>query len=115
MGELVVEREGSSFIGTVDGVRVGRVRIATRDGHWELYSTVVEPEHQHKGYAGALVRAVVEEAKTAPATIIPTCSYVARWFEARPEERFLLDPMWHSRMDDGTFCATSPLVLTPEG
>ena len=115
MSEIVVERDGANFVGRVDGVTVGRLRVAVRDSHWELYSTVVEREHQHHGYAGALVRAAVEEAKTAPATIIPTCSYVAQWFEARPEERFLLDPMWHSRADDGSFCATAPLVLTPEG
>ncbi len=112
---MVVQRQGSDFVGTLDGVPVGRARVATRDGHWEVYSTVVEPAHQHRGYAGALVRAVVEAAKAQPATIIPTCSYVARWFEARPEERYLLDPLWHSRADDGTFCAISPMVLEAEG
>jgi predicted GNAT family acetyltransferase len=48
--------------------------------------TEVRPEHQGKGYAGRLVRFVLDEARRAGATVSPVCPLFRAHFERHPED-----------------------------
>ncbi|MCR2792094.1 N-acetyltransferase [Microbacterium sp. zg.Y625] len=49
------------------------------------------PTHRGHGYAGDVVsRAVAEIEARGDRTVIPTCWYVADWFEGHPEHRGIL-------------------------
>jgi len=49
------------------------------------------PNHRGHGYAAEVVaRAVTELEAAGDRTVIPTCWYVADWFEAHPEHRGIL-------------------------
>ncbi|MFJ7125675.1 GNAT family N-acetyltransferase [Streptomyces sp. NPDC098101] len=48
--------------------------------------TVVEPEHEGKGIAGALVRELYATAAREGVPVVPLCSYAARWAERHPDE-----------------------------
>ncbi|MFF6872394.1 GNAT family N-acetyltransferase [Streptomyces sp. NPDC090109] len=48
--------------------------------------TVVEPEHEGKGIAGALVRELYATAAREGVPVVPLCSYAAKWAERHPDE-----------------------------
>ncbi len=57
---------------------------------YDLYSTVVPPEARGKNVADQLVRKALQAAKDENVKVIPTCPYIAKWFERHPEESSLL-------------------------
>lgn len=59
--------------------------IERPDGVLDLPHTVVEPQHANQGYAGELVKHVLDEARASSTKVIPTCPYIARYIERRPE------------------------------
>ncbi len=52
-----------------------------RDGVQVFTHTLVPPELRGRGLAEALVRAALDEAKTAGRSVVPQCSYVAKFIE----------------------------------
>lgn len=47
--------------------------------------TVVPPEFRGRGYAEALVRTALSDAKAAGRKVVPACSYVAKFIERHKE------------------------------
>lgn len=91
--DLSKEDDGirGSFVLTEEGHRVGVLtyehghgRVITADHTW------VDDAHRGRGIAGKLVEALVAWAQAERMTVVPSCSYVARWFDAHPEQAALL-------------------------
>ncbi|SPF67240.1 Yjdj-type Gcn5-related N-acetyltransferase (GNAT) domain profile [Propionibacterium ruminifibrarum] len=47
--------------------------------------TVVDPAFSGRGLAGMLARRALDDAAAAGRTVVPTCSFVARWITKHPE------------------------------
>ena len=64
------------FHAVLDGQEIGQVNIAVAPDTWEIYRTVVDPAHEGRGIASALVRHVLAEAEREGVRVIPSCWYV---------------------------------------
>lgn len=53
----------------------------------DLTHTFVPPVLRGRNIADSLVRAALAHARQQHLRIIPTCPYVARWFEKHPQDR----------------------------
>lgn len=58
---------------------------AWADGKQIFSHTFVPPEFRGRGYAEALVRTALNDAKAAGRKIVPACSYVAVFIQRNPE------------------------------
>ncbi len=81
-GEYRAAVPGSDAVGRLTWFARGDARIADH--------TLVPPEIGGKGVAGALVDALVADAKREGFKIVPACSYVAAQFKRHPEWSGLL-------------------------
>lgn len=77
----LVEAGGTAF---ADYERSGGVVTFTH--------TVVPEALRGRGIAGRLVAAALEDVRARGLTLVPACSYVARYVEDHPETRDLLAP-----------------------
>ncbi|MCX4820799.1 N-acetyltransferase [Streptomyces sp. NBC_01142] len=71
------------------GQVVGRIAYFTLDGTpaaLVAVHTVVEPEHEGKGIAGALVREFYARAGREGVPVVPLCPYAAKWAARHPDE-----------------------------
>jgi uncharacterized protein len=59
-------------------------------GVLDLFSTYVPGSDRGRGHAALLVEAAVDYARGEGLRIIPTCWYVAHWFQRHPEHADLL-------------------------
>lgn len=71
----------------VGGALAGWVDYQRRPARILAIHTEVPPEHQGRGYAGRLVRFVLEEARRSGATVTPVCPLFRAHFERHPEDR----------------------------
>lgn len=62
------------------------------DGVLDLYSTFVPQSGRGRGTAAALVQAAMEYARAEGYRVIPSCSYVAAWLRAHPDQADLIAP-----------------------
>ncbi|MFW8052962.1 GNAT family N-acetyltransferase [Vagococcus fluvialis] len=60
------------------------------NGDLDVNGTFVDPSQRGKGLAEKLVLEVLEKAKKEDVKILPSCSYVAKYFENHPEVSDLL-------------------------
>ncbi|WP_415907916.1 GNAT family N-acetyltransferase [Oleiharenicola sp. Vm1] len=60
------------------------------DGKQVFTHTLVPPEFRGRGYAEALVRTALNDAKAAGRKVVPACSYVAKFIERNKEFASLL-------------------------
>jgi predicted GNAT family acetyltransferase len=76
----------------VDGapIEVGYVDYTMNAGHPDgdhlaLTHTVVFDQYGGRGYAGELVRQVLDDVRATGNKVIPVCSYVVKYLEKHPE------------------------------
>lgn len=70
---------------TPDGEVVG-YSAYRRDGDSIVFPhTVVPPEHGGQGIASALAVASLDDARAAGLTVVPACSFYARYIDRHPE------------------------------
>lgn len=81
--EAVLESDPSDP-GAGDQV-VGYVDYVSEPYQVVLTHTVVHERFSGKGYAGQLVRAVLDDIRAADKRVVPVCSYVQRFVEQHPE------------------------------
>jgi uncharacterized protein len=77
--ELLVDEDVAAFADFV-----------AADGVVELPHTVTDPAYRGKGYAAKLVTHVLDELLSDAATVLPSCSYVARFIDEHPKYQALL-------------------------
>jgi hypothetical protein len=113
--DLVIERVSDTLvIASLAGRVVGRCAFAISGDTWEFYSTAVDPEHEGRGIASALVRHALDAAQAAGATVISSCWYVDAWLDRHPEYQHLRDARRVAQVGstEDPQCRIAPAVLT---
>lgn len=62
-----------------------------KPGHIVLPHTVVPPEFEGKGIAGALARHAFGYAREKGLKVIPTCPFMSAWVKKHPEQHDIVD------------------------
>ena len=112
--DLVIRRDSTSlFTARLDGVEVGRCAVAISGGTWEFYSTSVDPAHEGRGIASALVRHALDEARAAGARVIVSCWYVDGWLDRHPDYQGLRSPRAGAPVGshEDPHCRVAPAIL----
>lgn len=85
------EEESNRFVLKEAGNVVAEITWETLDNNiLDVNHTFVDPSQRGKGLAEKLVLEVLAKAKKEKAKIIPSCSYVAKYFETHQEYAELL-------------------------
>ena len=88
--EVRHDAEGERFVAEIDGheavVQYGR----PAEGVLDLFRTYTPEALRGRGIAGRLAEAALAYARAEGLKIIPTCPYVARFVEKRPEHADLV-------------------------
>ena len=75
-----------------DGDRLLGVAAYERRGNQVVFThTEVDSDAEHSGLGSTLVRAALDDVRSAGGTVVPQCSFVAGWIDRHPEYRDLVD------------------------
>jgi uncharacterized protein len=86
MSELEIRREGSRYIGQLDGKDVAFVDAENvAEDAIAIRHTEVDPGYEGRGLAGTIVKHVIEDARLHQRKVIPMCGYAAAYIERHPE------------------------------
>lgn len=83
------EVEGQFQVDSADGVLMGTLRYHRHDGWLDAYSTFVDPAFRGASVASSLTDALMAWATGEGVQVMPSCTYVARYFDKHPEVQFL--------------------------
>lgn len=87
--EIRDDREHGNLVAYEDGTSAGTIAYFVMDpdpGALVAVHTVVRPEHEGKGIAGALVREFYAMAAREGVPVVPLCPYAAKWAQRHPDE-----------------------------
>ncbi|MET8608171.1 GNAT family N-acetyltransferase [Streptomyces rubiginosohelvolus] len=87
--EIRDDREHGNLVAYEGGGSAGTIAYFVMDpapGALVAVHTVVRPEHEGKGIAGALVREFYAMAAREGVPVVPLCPYAAKWAERHPDE-----------------------------
>ncbi|MDQ0988355.1 GNAT family N-acetyltransferase [Streptomyces sp. V2I9] len=87
--EIRDDRESGSLVAYEGGEPVGSIAyfaVEPAPGALVAVHTVVRPEHEGKGIAGALVREFYAMAGREGVPVVPLCPYAAKWAQRHPDE-----------------------------
>lgn len=89
--EVVHQSDRNRYVIFLDGEEVGEATYTPNGDVWVFDHTFVNPAHQGKNLAAILVRESFEDIRANQhVKVLPTCSYVVRYMEKRPETHDLL-------------------------
>ncbi len=74
----------------IDGQLVGFADYVRRGDVVEIPHTEIEPSRRGHGLGADLVRGALAHIRAEGATVVPTCSFVADYLAAHPEDQDLL-------------------------
>ncbi len=89
--EVVDNVPESRFEVHVDGQMVGLLDYRLRSTKIVFTHTEVQPEHEGKGLAAAMVKRALQESRDAGLRVVPLCPYVKTYIDRHPEYADLLD------------------------
>ncbi|MET7578228.1 GNAT family N-acetyltransferase [Streptomyces microflavus] len=87
--EISDDRERGTLTAHEGGKAAGTIAYFVMEpapGALVAVHTVVRPEHEGKGIAGALVREFYAIAAREGVPVVPLCPYAAKWAQRHPEE-----------------------------
>ncbi|WNF30753.1 GNAT family N-acetyltransferase [Streptomyces sp. C11-1] len=87
--EIRDDRERGSLVAYEDGTPAGSIAYFVMEpapGALVAVHTVVRPEREGKGIAGALVREFYALAARESVPVVPLCPYAAKWAQRHPDE-----------------------------
>ncbi|MFF6906894.1 GNAT family N-acetyltransferase [Streptomyces sp. NPDC012389] len=87
--EISDDRERGVLTAYEDGKAAGTIAYFVMEpapGALVAVHTVVRPEHEGKGIAGALVRKFYGLAAQEGVPVVPLCPYAAKWAQRHPDE-----------------------------
>lgn len=79
------------YLAFVSGEPVGYVDYLAEPERMVLTHTVVHDRYAGRGYAGQLVRYVLDDIRASGKKVVPVCSYVVTYIERHPEYQDLVD------------------------
>ena len=89
--EVIHQADQNRYVIFLDGEEVGEATYTPKGNRWVFDHTFVNPVHQGKNLAAILVREAFEDIRANQHVLVePTCSYVVRYMEKRPETHDLL-------------------------
>jgi len=88
--EIKHDTAGKKFYVNVEGGEANAFYRRGPHNSLDIYSVVVPVPARGKNVADQLVREALKMARAENVKVIPTCPYVARWFDRHPEEKNLL-------------------------
>lgn len=75
-----------------DGDRLLGTAFYQRNGNQVVFThTEVDDSAEHSGLGSRLVRAALDDVRSAGGTVVPMCSFVRGWIDRHPEYRDLVD------------------------
>ncbi|MEU8710009.1 GNAT family N-acetyltransferase [Streptomyces sp. NPDC048565] len=86
--EIRDDRESGKLVAYADGSAAGIIgyfAMYPEPGALVAVHTVVQPEHEGKGIAGALARELYALAARQGVPVVPLCPYVAAWALRHPD------------------------------
>ena len=83
--EIVDDPAAGRYEARADGEVVGVAVRSVRDGAMVLPHTEVSPSFRGRGVAAALVRHALDDARAQGLTVVPRCSFVARYVADHPD------------------------------
>ena len=86
MAEIIHDEKEQKFYLPVENTEARLLYRPVEDDKMEIYSTFSPPEARGQGLAGKLVEKALDYAAEKNLKVIPTCSYVAHYFEKNPEK-----------------------------
>ncbi|MEI7030420.1 GNAT family N-acetyltransferase [Streptomyces pratensis] len=87
--EITDDRERGCLVAREDGTATGSIAyfaMVPAPGALVAVHTVVPPEHEGRGIAGALVREFYGMAAREGVPVVPLCPYVVTWAQRHPDE-----------------------------
>ncbi|WP_182173064.1 GNAT family N-acetyltransferase [Flaviflexus equikiangi] len=87
---MEIRRHPDRYELEVDGDVIGHLEIVIDGSTLTATSTVVDPAHGGQGYAGMLVKRMLDDAREEGLSVIPACSYVAAYIAKHEEYSDLL-------------------------
>ncbi len=89
--EFAHEPDAHRYTMSVDGSVVSVLEYRDNGSIVAFHHTLTLPQHRGRGYADQLVRFAVDHVeRSGRGRILPTCWYVAEWFDRHPERAGLL-------------------------
>ena len=89
--EVIHQADRNRYVIFLEGEEVGEATYTPKGEVWVFDHTFVNPAHQGKNLAAILVREAFEDIRANQHVLVePTCSYVVRYMEKRPETHDLL-------------------------
>jgi hypothetical protein len=90
--ELTHEPDANRYVLRVDGVVASVLDIAERGEAISFTRAFTNPALRGRGYADVVTTFAVDDAERRGLTrMVPTCWYVAEWFDRHPEKAHLLN------------------------
>ncbi len=80
-----VTRQSDRFEISVDDTVAGFAQFQDRDGRRIFVHTEIGEEFGGQGLAGTVVEHAIAATRDEGLTVVPVCSYVAKWLEKHPE------------------------------
>jgi uncharacterized protein len=91
MRDITHEPDAHRYVLREDGELVSVLEYRDQGRGTVMHHTVTVPKFRGRGHAAQLVAFAVDDVESRGAgPIIPTCWFVAEWFETHPERRALL-------------------------
>lgn len=89
--EVIHQAARNRYAIFLDGEEVGEATYTPKGDRWVFDHTFVNPVHQGKNLAAILIREAFADIRENQNVLVePTCSYVVRYMEKRPETHDLL-------------------------
>lgn len=89
--EVIHQADRNRYAIFLDGEEVGEATYIPKSDRWVFDHTFVNPAHQGKNLAAILIREAFADIRENQHVLVePTCSYVVRYMEKRPETHDLL-------------------------
>ena len=84
--EVRLEEGGHRYSATLAGVEVGHAEIDPIGTDAIIIKhTEIAPQYEGRGFAGTLVKAMLEDSRARGRSVIPACPYAAAWIKRHPE------------------------------
>lgn len=88
--EIRHDEERKRFVATVNGAEARLEYRSAGDRRLDYRSTYVPEEHRHRGIGEALVTGALDWAREQGYRVVPSCPFVRRVIDDRPEYQDLL-------------------------
>jgi predicted GNAT family acetyltransferase len=86
------EPDRSRYTLWVDGENAGVLDYQLKDSSIIFTRTEVEPQQRHRGLAGTLVQAALDDVRVnSDSQVVPQCPFVAQWIDHHPDYQELVD------------------------